>query len=83
MATMHTAGIAAALFFANTLAQSSGVKLDQVIIAARDLDAAKRVYSWLGFAMNEAGRHPGGTQNSAARLGEGGYLELITLYDPS
>jgi hypothetical protein len=33
--------------------------------------------------MNEGGRHPGGTQNSAARFSGGGYLELITPYDAS
>lgn len=71
----------AALASASAFAQSIEAKLDHAIIAVRDLDSAKVVYSGLGFAVIEGGRHPTGTQNSAARFSGGGYLELITPYD--
>ena len=45
----------------------------------RDPEAAKRVYSDLGFSIMNDGRHPTGTENSIADFGDaGGYLEVIT-----
>jgi catechol 2,3-dioxygenase-like lactoylglutathione lyase family enzyme len=76
----------AALLCANAFAQSVGAKLDHVVIAVHDLEAAKRLYSGLGFVTSGDGRHPGGTQNSSAFFGGDGrleYLELITPYDAS
>jgi catechol 2,3-dioxygenase-like lactoylglutathione lyase family enzyme len=56
--------------------------LDHVTIAGRDLKAAKRVYSDLGFSIVNGGRHPIGTENSMVDFGDaGGYLKLITPYD--
>jgi hypothetical protein len=68
--------IARVLLCVNAFAQSVSTKLDHVVIAVHDLEAAKRLYSGLGFSMLEGGRHPTGTENSAAPL-SGGYLELI------
>ena len=74
----------AALFSACMFAQSIEAKLDHVVIAVHDLKAAERVYSGLGFTITPGGRHPGGTQNSAAVFSGGsGYLELLTPYDVS
>jgi catechol 2,3-dioxygenase-like lactoylglutathione lyase family enzyme len=75
--------IAVALLRVNALAQTAGAKLDHVMIAVRDLDAAKLVYSGLGFSVLDGGRHPGGTQNDVVAFNGGGYLELITPYDAS
>jgi catechol 2,3-dioxygenase-like lactoylglutathione lyase family enzyme len=81
---------------ANAFAQSVGTKLDHVVIAVHDLEAAKRLYSGLGFSIpSRNGRHPTGTENSVALLSGGStadltqggdapqYLELITPYDTS
>jgi catechol 2,3-dioxygenase-like lactoylglutathione lyase family enzyme len=74
--------IAPALLCANAFAQSVSTKLDHVVIAVHDLEAAKRLYSGLGFSMLEGGRHPTGTENSAAPF-NGSYVELITPYNAS
>lgn len=81
---------------ANASAQFVGTKLDHVVIAVHDLEAAKRVYAGLGFSIpSKNGRHPSGTENSGAFLSGGStadriqggdspqYLELITPYDTS
>jgi catechol 2,3-dioxygenase-like lactoylglutathione lyase family enzyme len=60
-------------------------EIRHVVIAVHDLDAAKRLYSGLGFSIpipSGNGRHPTGTENSSAHLSDG-YLELITPYDTS
>ena len=49
MTKIHSGAIAAALFCASALAQTAGAKLDHVIIAVHDLEAAKRAYARLGF----------------------------------
>lgn len=72
----------AALLSGNVFAQSISAKLDHVVIAVRNLEAAKRLYSQLGFVLSENGRHPTGTENSAIFLRDG-YLELIAPYDTS
>ena len=61
-------GAMAALFCANAFAQSVSTKLDHVVIAVHDLEAAKRLYSGLGFSMSPGGRNPAGTENSAAHF---------------
>jgi hypothetical protein len=83
MARIFTATLAAAFLSANVLAQPIEAKLDHVIIGVHDMEAAKRVYSVLGFAIIPGGRHPGGTQNASPAFSGGGYLELITPYDAS
>jgi catechol 2,3-dioxygenase-like lactoylglutathione lyase family enzyme len=57
--------------------------LDHVLIAVRDLAAAGRAYSALGFKVTPEGRHPGrGTHNRLAVFGPA-YLELIAIEDPA
>jgi len=57
-------------------------RLDHVVIAVRDLDAASASYrDALGFEVRRGGRHLGrGTHNGIVRFGLD-YLELISVYD--
>ena len=56
--------------------------IDHVLIAVRDLDAAKDTFERLGFKVTPEGRHPGrGTSNRLVVFG-GEYLELISVHDP-
>ena len=56
--------------------------VDHVLIAVRDLDAAKDTFERLGFKVTPEGRHPGrGTSNRLVVFG-GEYLELISVHDP-
>ena len=59
------------------------MRIDHVIYAAADLDAATaRVESELGLQARGGGRHEGlGTHNRIVPLG-GGYLELLAVADP-
>jgi hypothetical protein len=59
------------------------VRIDHVIYATRDLDAAAaRMESELGLAVLPGGRHDGmGTHNKIVPLGSG-YLELLAVADP-
>jgi catechol 2,3-dioxygenase-like lactoylglutathione lyase family enzyme len=59
------------------------VRIDHVIYATADLDAAAaRVESELGLEAVTGGRHEGhGTHNRIVPLG-GGYLELMAIADP-
>jgi hypothetical protein len=59
------------------------VRIDHVIYATMDLDAAAaRVESVLGLMAIPGGRHQGhGTHNRIVPLG-GGYLELMAIADP-
>jgi len=82
MARIPIGAVAVTLFCANAFAQSVGAKLDHVEIAVHDLEAAKSLYSRLGFSISENGRHPTGTANALVYFRDG-YLELITPYDTS
>jgi hypothetical protein len=59
------------------------MRIDHVIYAAADLDAAAaRIERELGLAAAGGGRHEGlGTHNRIVPLG-GGYLELLAVADP-
>lgn len=59
------------------------MRIDHVIYAAADLDAATaRIESELELTVRGGGRHEGhGTQNRIVPLG-GGYLELLGVADP-
>jgi catechol 2,3-dioxygenase-like lactoylglutathione lyase family enzyme len=59
------------------------VRIDHVIYATADLDAASaRVEAELGLTALAGGRHQGlGTHNRIVPLG-GGYLELLAVVDP-
>lgn len=57
-------------------------RFDHAVIAARDLDRARRNFSEsLGFEVYPGGRHTGlGTENALIRFGLD-YLELLAIYD--
>jgi hypothetical protein len=61
---------------------TAAVRIDHVIYAAADLDAAAaRIARELGLAVSGGGRHDGlGTENRVVPLG-GGYLELLGVAD--
>lgn len=83
MHKMPVLAFAIALCCANASAQTVKAKLNHVEIAVRDLDAAKRLYSALGFAVTSNSQLSIGTQNSIAIVGGENYLELATPYDMS
>lgn len=57
--------------------------IDHVVVGVRDLDAAAKVYSRLGFTLTPRGRHIGwGTANLCAMF-ERDYIELLGIVDPS
>lgn len=56
--------------------------IDHVVIAVRDLEAARAAYGRLGFTLTPVARHPFGTANSLVQL-HGGYLELLAVIDPA
>jgi catechol 2,3-dioxygenase-like lactoylglutathione lyase family enzyme len=56
--------------------------IDHLVLAVRDLDAARETYGRLGFTLTPVARHPFGTANSLAQL-DGSYLELLAVVDPA
>jgi hypothetical protein len=55
--------------------------VDHLVLAGRDLDAMREVYSGLGFTLAPRAQHPFGTGNTAIQL-HGGYLELLAVTRP-
>jgi len=55
--------------------------IDHLVIAVRDLDAARAAYRRLGFTLTPEARHPFGTKNSLIQL-EGAFLELVAIANP-
>ena len=55
--------------------------IDHIVIAVRDLDAARATWRRLGFALTPVARHPFGTANALVQL-DGNYLELLAVADP-
>lgn len=55
--------------------------IDHLVIAVRDLDAARDDYEHLGFTMTPIGRQPFGTANHLVQL-EGCFIELVGVVDP-
>jgi catechol 2,3-dioxygenase-like lactoylglutathione lyase family enzyme len=55
--------------------------IDHLIIAVRDLEAARRTFEGLGFTVAPIARHPFGTANAVIQFA-GSYLELVSVYDP-
>lgn len=58
-------------------------RIDHVIFACADLEAAERTFTDLGFFVTGGGTHPHlGTRNRVIVLGES-YLELVAVADPA
>src|SRR5438046_2056541 len=56
--------------------------IDHLVIAVRDLDAARAAYQRLGFTLTADAHHPFGTKNSLVQL-DGSFLELVAVADPA
>lgn len=56
--------------------------IDHLVLAVRDLDAARETYQRMGFTLTPVARHPFGTKNSLVQL-QGGFLELLAVDDPA
>jgi catechol 2,3-dioxygenase-like lactoylglutathione lyase family enzyme len=54
--------------------------IDHIVIAVRDLDAAAKDYTTLGFTVVPGGKHPVGTHNVLVAFADGAYIELIAFY---
>ena len=54
--------------------------IDHLVLAVRDLDAARAAYERLGFTLTPVARHPFGTANSLAQF-DGNFLELLAIDD--
>jgi catechol 2,3-dioxygenase-like lactoylglutathione lyase family enzyme len=54
--------------------------IDHLVLAVRDLDAARATYAKLGFTVAPIAHHPFGTSNSVVQM-NGGYLELLAVTD--
>ncbi len=56
----------------------TSLRVDHVVIAATDLDAATAAYERCGFRVHPGGRHQGSpTRNALVPLADGTYLELL------
>lgn len=56
--------------------------IDHLVLCVRDLDAARGIYTRLGFTLTPRAAHPFGTGNSLAQL-QGNFLELLAVVDPT
>ena len=55
-------------------------RIDHLVLAVRDLDAAAACYQRLGFRVGARNRHPWGTENRLVQF-RTSFLELITVAD--
>jgi hypothetical protein len=56
--------------------------LDHIVLAVRDLEAARSRLAALGFTTTPKALHPWGTANSLVQM-EGSFIELLGLDDPA
>ena len=56
--------------------------VDHIVHAVKDLEAARGVYTRLGFTLTPYATHPWGTRNFLAQL-DGAFLEVLEVVDPS
>ncbi len=56
--------------------------IDHLVLAVRDLDAARAAHERLGFTLTPVAHHPFGTANSLAQF-RGSFLELLAIADPA
>ncbi len=67
---------------ATNVAPLPGRGIDHLVLAVRDLEAARDFYARLGFTLTPRARHPFGTDNSLVQL-QGCFLELLTVARPA
>ena len=67
-----------------TASRNAGFRLDHIVIAVADLDAAIADYRKLGFTVYPGGTHHGGaSHNALVVFTDGSYFELIAYLKPS
>ena len=54
--------------------------VDHMVMAVKDLDAARALYTALGFTVTPTAHHPFGTKNALVQL-HGAFLELLAVDD--
>ncbi|MEK7245865.1 MAG: VOC family protein, partial [Pseudomonadota bacterium] len=59
-----------------------GRGIDHLVLAVRDLEAARDFHARLGFTLTPRARHPFGTDNSLIQF-QGSFLELLTVARPA
>lgn len=57
--------------------------IDHIVIAVQDMDAARQVYTDIGFTVVEGGKHPTGSFNNLIAFEDGSYIELLAFYEES
>jgi hypothetical protein len=60
--------------------EQSGLHLDHVPIAVRDLPAAVAQFRSLGFTIKPGRPHENGIENASVKFADGSYVELITAH---
>lgn len=55
--------------------------IDHLVLAVRDLDAARQAYRRFGFTTTPRALHPWGTANSLIQM-QGNFLELLEITEP-
>lgn len=60
----------------------NGRQLDHVVVATPDLDSSAAAFTTLGMFVTARSDHPFGTSNRLV-VAQNGYLELVTVTDPS
>jgi catechol 2,3-dioxygenase-like lactoylglutathione lyase family enzyme len=56
--------------------------IDHLVVAARELDRARRCYERLGFTLTPRGEHSLGSSNQCMMFRDGDYLELLAIGVP-
>nr|WP_321979824.1 VOC family protein [uncultured Cohaesibacter sp.] len=54
--------------------------VDHIVVAVKDLEAARALYTALGFTVTPTAHHPFGTKNALVQL-DGVFLELLAVED--
>src|ERR1044072_7337098 len=73
--TLATSNLLATLF------PVSGLHIDHVPIAVRDLPAAVTQFRALGFTIKAGRPHQNGIDNVSIKFSDGSYIELITAHN--
>jgi catechol 2,3-dioxygenase-like lactoylglutathione lyase family enzyme len=55
--------------------------IDHLVLAVKDLEAARETYRRMGFTLTPPAQHPWGTANSLVQL-QGNFLELLAVAEP-